>query len=74
MTQHLKAELPAMLEEHRLIILALKKLIDAAKKSDRIDLAELAHRLIHHSKPEKEALYPASLLIGEYMALRLGLK
>lgn len=74
MTQRLKADLPAMLEEHRVIIRALKALVEAAKKSDRVDLVELAHRLIHHSRLEKETLYPASLLVGEYVALRLGFK
>lgn len=74
MTQRLKADLPAMLEEHRFIIRALKALVDAAKENDRVDLAELAHKLIHHSRLEEETLYPASLLVGEYVALRLGLK
>ena len=73
-TERLKAELPAMLEEHKSIGQALHGLIEAARKHDRVELAELAHRLVHHMRLEEEVVYPASLLVGEIVALKLGLK
>jgi hypothetical protein len=74
LTERLKADLPAMLAEHEVIAGALRTLIDAARRKDRVEVAELAHRLVHHMRLEEEILYPASLLVGEYVALRLGLK
>jgi hypothetical protein len=74
LTERLKTELPVMLEEHQAIFTALQALITAARKHDRVDLAEFAQRLVHHARLEEEILYPASLLVGEVVALRLGLK
>ena len=74
LTERLKTELPAMLAEHKLIAQALHRLIEAARKGDRVELAELAVRLVHHMRLEEEIVYPASLLVGEVVALKLGLK
>jgi hypothetical protein len=74
MTERLKSDLPAMLAEHKFIMRALHRLIDAARKGNKVELAELAHRLVHHMQLEEEIIYPASLLVGEFVALKLGLK
>jgi iron-sulfur cluster repair protein YtfE (RIC family) len=74
LTERLKTELPAMLAEHKFITRALHRLIEAARKGDRVELAELAVRLVHHMRLEEEIIYPASLLVGEVVALKLGLK
>ena len=36
------------------------------------DHARLAQKLIRHAQTEEEVLYPASILVGEYIKLRLG--
>ena len=72
MTDRLKAELPKMLREHKAVVTALKKLIAAAKKEKKPEHAHFAEKLMLHAKTEEEVLYPAAILIGEYLKLRLG--
>jgi len=74
MTDRLKAELPEMLQEHKAIVTALKKLSDAAKKEKKIEYAHFAEKLILHAKTEEEVLYPTAILIGEYLKLKLKLE
>jgi hypothetical protein len=71
-TEVLKAELPRMLEEHKLIVTALRKLLQAAMNEGHTGYAAFARKLILHAQKEEEILYPASILIGEYVKLRLG--
>jgi hypothetical protein len=71
MTDKLKADLPEMLKEHKAIVGALKRLIVAAKAENKLEHAHFAERLILHAQTEEEVLYPASILIGEYLKLRL---
>ena len=70
MTDRLKSELPQMLDEHKAIIAALKILIDAATKEKKMEYVHFADKLISHAKNEEEVLYPASILIGEYLKLK----
>lgn len=70
MTNRLKAELPEMLNEHKAIVSALKNLIDAAKKEKKIEYGQFADKLILHARTEEEVLYPASILVGEYLKLK----
>jgi len=72
MTNRLKAELPKMLREHKAIVTALKKLIVAAKREKKPEHARFAEKLMLHAKTEEEVLYPAAILIGEYLKLRLA--
>lgn len=72
MTDRLKAELPKMLREHKAVVTALKKLIAAAKKEKKPEHTHFAEKLMLHAKTEEEVLYPAAILIGEYLKLRLG--
>ena len=71
MTDRLKAELPEMLREHKAIVSALKKLIAAAKKEKKPVHARFAEKLMLHAKTEEDVLYPAAILIGDYLRLRL---
>lgn len=71
LTAQLKHELPTMLDEHRLIEIALTELMDAARKGDKTEWAEFAYRLMHHARNEEQVLYPAALLVGEFVKLRL---
>jgi hypothetical protein len=72
MTDRLKAELMQMLEEHKAIVAALGILTDAAKKEKKMEYARFAEKLILHAKTEEEVLYPAALLVGEYLKIRLS--
>lgn len=71
LTAQLKHELPTMLNEHKLIEIALTELMEAARKSDKTEWAEFAYRLMHHARNEEQVLYPAALLVGEFVKLRL---
>jgi hypothetical protein len=71
MTRRLRSELPRMLEEHRAIVAALRKLVDESHKVQRLDIAVFAEKLILHAQTEEEVLYPAAILIGEYLEAKL---
>jgi hemerythrin superfamily protein len=70
-TEALKAQLPGMLHEHKLIVHALRKLLQAAMSEHHARFARLAQKLILHAQMEEEVLYPASILVDEYIKLRL---
>jgi hypothetical protein len=72
LTERLKADLPQMLKEHRGIVVRLKQLHDVAKKEHRIEAAHFAEKLMLHAQNEEEVLYPAAILVGEYLKLRLS--
>jgi hypothetical protein len=72
MTDRLSAELPEMLREHQAIVRALQRLTAAAKKEKKPAHARFAEKLILHAKTEEEVLYPAAILVGEYLRLKLG--
>lgn len=68
----LEAELPRMLDEHRLIATALQKLLMAASAEQQTGYARFAQRLIIHAQTEEEILYPAAILVGKYLREKLG--
>lgn len=70
-SEKLKAELPRMLKEHEAIVAALQKLLQASAAERHPDFARLAQKLILHAQTEEELLYPASILVGEYLKLIL---
>ncbi|HLC05052.1 MAG TPA: hemerythrin domain-containing protein [Anaerolineales bacterium] len=72
MTDRLKAELPHMLEEHKAVVATLERLVEAAKRARRPDATTFAEKLELHAKYEEEVSYPTSILIGEYVKLKLG--
>jgi hypothetical protein len=71
MTERIKAELPEMLQEHRAVVVELKKLTAAAKKEKLPEHALFAEKLTLHARTEEEVLYPAAILVGEYLKLKL---
>lgn len=71
-TDLLKAELPRMLDEHKLIVAALQKLLQAASAEQHTGYAQFAQKLILIAQMEEDVLYPASILIGDYLRLKLG--
>lgn len=71
LTNKLKQKLPQMLEEHRQIKAALQKLVKAAEQENKPKVAEFANRLILHAQTEEQVLYPAAILVGDYVKLKL---
>ena len=71
LSDKLKAELPQMLAEHKTIVAALDDLANAAKAENKTDAIEFTEKLKMHAQNEEEVLYPAAILVGEYLKLRL---
>lgn len=71
MTRRLKAELPAMLAEHKQIVGALDKLRAAAGAAKLPEYERFAEALTLHAQTEEKVLYPAAILIGEHIARTL---
>lgn len=67
LTDRLEVELPAMLQEHQAIVVALQRLQQLAARANRADLADFADRLVQHARTEEEVMYPATLLVGRYV-------
>ncbi len=72
MTDRLQKELPKMLREHKAVVAALRKLVAAAKREKKPEHAHFAEKLMMHAKTEEKVLYPAALLIGEYLKLKFS--
>lgn len=70
MTEKLKKDFDHMLHEHKDIVIQLHKLMEAAKSEKRNEYVRLAERIILHAQTEEEVLYPAAILIGEYLKLK----
>ena len=68
MTRRLKAELPAMFAEHQQIVAALDKLLAAAQAAGMPEYGKFALALKRHARTEELVLYPAAILLGEYLA------
>ena len=71
MGERLRAELNQMFKEHREIVARLKTLTEAALKENKLDYVQFAEKLTLHAQTEEEVLYPAAILVGEYLKLQL---
>jgi hypothetical protein len=72
MTDKLEAELPTMLAEHKDIVAALNKLIEAAKAENRPDVVQFAEKLMLHAEAEEQVAYPTAILVGRYVKQKLA--
>ena len=63
------AELPDMLGEHGRIVATLGALVEAARAEGHPEHVRFAEELILHARTEEEVLYPATILLGEYLKL-----
>lgn len=70
-TDWVKNNLQRLVGEHRMIVAAAERLAQAARAAGRADLAGFAERVVNHTRLEEEILYPAAVLVGEYLRLRL---
>ena len=73
MTERLKKDLPEMLAEHQRVVGALEKLAAESRVEKRPDAERFAQKLRVHAETEEHVLYPAAILVGEYVRARLGL-
>jgi len=67
LTDRLATELPTMLAEHKTIVAALERLVDEAKRAERTDIVQFAHKLMLHAQTEEQVMYPAALLVGRFV-------
>jgi hypothetical protein len=72
MTEKLKADLNHMLKEHEEIMAILEKLVAEARKERKLEYVRFADRLTLHAQTEEEVYYPAAILIGEYLKMKLA--
>lgn len=73
MCNRLKRQLPSLIEENDAIIRELGQLADAAATEEKPEYRDLARHLIQFLEREKHILYPASILIGEYIRVKTDL-
>lgn len=72
MTDSLRAELPRMIEEHVAIAAATERMGAVARAAGNAEVENLAETLALHAKSEEEVSYPAALLVGEIVRVRLA--
>jgi len=71
LTDSLKAELPRMLEEHKVIHAATVRLGEIARTENNPAAADLAKKLALHAQSEEEVFYPAAILVGDMVRARV---
>jgi hypothetical protein len=72
-TERLKAEFSRLVYEHDEIVRALQALIVTAKADQKPEIVRFAEQLVLHAETEEEVLYPAAILVGEYLKLKRGI-
>jgi hypothetical protein len=72
LTDSLRTELPRMLEEHVAITAATKRMGEVAAAANNEEVAALAEALALHARSEEQVSYPAALLVGEIVRIRLA--
>ena len=71
LSDRLKADMPKMLEEHKSIVEALNTLKEAARAENKMQAISFAEKLSAHAQNEEQVMYPAAILVGEYLKLKL---
>jgi hypothetical protein len=72
MTDRLKVEYEQMLADHEAIAAAIRALADAAREEGKLEYVGICDQLARHLQTEEQVYYPAAILIGEYLKLKLG--
>ena len=72
LTDKLAADMPAMLSEHRDIVIALKALTEAATAEGKSEGVQFASMLTAHAQMEEQVTYPTALLIGRYVKSKVA--
>jgi len=71
MTERLKKEMPGLIEDHLEIVQRLKHFDDAVKAEKKVEFSKFTEKISTHAQMEEDVLYPASILIGEYLQEKL---
>jgi hypothetical protein len=71
MTDRLKTEYQQMLAEHEVIATAIGKLAEAAQAEGKLEYVGICEQLTRYLQTEEQLYYPAAILIGEYLKLKL---
>jgi hypothetical protein len=74
MTVKIEKDLPLLLDEHRAILEASKRLGDVARREHKPQYLDLADRLWLHTRVAEEVLYPAAILLGEHLRVTQAAK
>ncbi len=70
----IERELPQLLQEHRAILDAARRLKEAAGRERKPEFLGLAERLWLHAVMEDQVLYYTSILVGRHLQLKEGTK
>ena len=70
LSEKLKSNLPHLSAEHQLIKAYMKELKQAAVNENHPEIIEFEKELQKHANIEEEVLFPAAILIGEYLKLK----
>ena len=68
----LKAEMPKMLSEHKAILAAITRLDEAARLEGKKQYQGLATMMKMHLDEEEQVYYPAAMLVGVYLHVKLA--
>jgi len=71
MTARLHDEMPNLLAVQRAIVAALEELVAVAEAEGHAELVGFAENLMLHEEMERDVAYPAAILIGKYLQMRL---
>lgn len=71
LTEKLKSQLEVMLVEHQMVVAYLEEIKQAASDDYLSEIIEFEKELQKHAQIEEEVFFPASILIGEYLKLKL---
>jgi hypothetical protein len=70
LTDRLTSEMPRMLSEHKALLPLLDDLERAAREEHKPEAGMFAAELRAHAQMEEQVLYPAAILVGEYLKLK----
>jgi hypothetical protein len=70
LVDQVERDLPRLVQEHRALYDANKRLIDAANREHKPQYLDLSDRLWVHMRMEEEVLYPTVMLVGRYLRLQ----
>jgi hypothetical protein len=72
LAERLKAEMPKMLSEHAAILAALTRMDEAARLEGKKQYQGLAAMMKLHLEEEEQVYYPAAMLVGLYLHVKLA--
>lgn len=70
LTEKLKSQLNHMSAEHQLIEAFLDEMKQADTNQQYPEIIDLEKEVYKHAKIEEEVLFPASILVGDYLKLK----